>query len=148
MSYSNSKFRNFISNFISYQEKEDYHFDLPETKLDKSLENNTCIVDTTGPIEEKIQKQSIYESLSDNENYIKVRYNAMINSDIILRDFTLTIRNKQYNGFLLYIDGMVDSKMINESILTPLMLRNRANIYDCLLYTSNKLIVISNPILD
>lgn len=130
MSYSNSKFRNFISNFISYQEKEDYHFDLPETKLDKSLENNTCIVDTTGPIEEKIQKQSIYESLSDNENYIKVRYNAMINSDIILRDFTLTIRNKQYNGFLLYIDGMVDSKMINESILTPLMLRNRANIYD------------------
>lgn len=61
---------------------------------------------------------------------MKVRYNALINSDIVIREFTLNARNKQYNAFLLYIDGMVDTKLINDFVLNPLMLKNRANLFD------------------
>ena len=41
----------------------------------------------------------------------------------------ITARNKEYNAAIIYIDGMVESKTINESVLKPLMLRNRANTY-------------------
>ena len=61
---------------------------------------------------------------------MKVRFNALINSDIVIREFTLTARNKQYNAFLLYIDGMVDTTLINNFVLNPLMLKNRANTFD------------------
>lgn len=54
----------------------------------------------------------------------------MINSDIIIREFILSARNKQYKAFLLFIDGMVDSNLINDFILKPLMLKNAANSYD------------------
>lgn len=72
----------------------------------------------------------VYPSIDVNLEYIKVKYNTLINSDIVLREFILTARNKEYKAFLLYIDGMVDSKIINDFVLTPLMLRNRANSYD------------------
>ena len=72
----------------------------------------------------------VYPSIDVNLEYIKVKYNTFINSDIVLREFILTARNKEYKAFLLYIDGMVDSKIINDFVLTPLMLRNRANSYD------------------
>ena len=42
----------------------------------------------------------------------------------------MNARNKQYRAFLLYIDGMVDSKNMNDFILNPLMLRNQNNLYD------------------
>lgn len=51
----------------------------------------------------------------------------MINSDINIREFTLVAKNKNYKAFLLYIDGMIDSKTINDFVLEPLMLRNKSN---------------------
>ena len=59
-----------------------------------------------------------------------MKYNTLINSDIVVREFTINARNKQYSAFLLYIDGMVDSQIMNDFILQPLMLRNRNNLYD------------------
>ena len=42
----------------------------------------------------------------------------------------MNARGKQYNAFIVYIDGMVDSKIMDDFILKPLMLRNRNNLYD------------------
>ena len=75
--------------------------------------------------------------ISNNIEHIKTKYNVLINSDIILREFTINARGKQYNAFLLYIDGMVDSKIMNDFVLAPLMLRNKNNLYDG---TQNKVI--------
>lgn len=61
---------------------------------------------------------------------MKIQYNALINSDVVIREFTLSARDKQFKAFILYIDGMVDTQLINDFILKPLMLRNSANIYD------------------
>ena len=61
---------------------------------------------------------------------MKVTYNSLINSDIVIRDFTIIAQNKNYKAFLIYIDGMVDTKSINDFVLVPLMLRNNSNTYE------------------
>ena len=76
------------------------------------------------------EKVNIFPSLSVNIEYMRTKYNLLINSDIILREFTLNARGKQYNAFLVYIDGMVDSEIMDKFILEPLMLRNKNNLFD------------------
>ncbi|MBR6033331.1 MAG: spore germination protein, partial [Clostridia bacterium] len=72
---------------------------------------------------------NIYDNLKDNLEYLKIKYNVLINSDIVIREFTLTANDKEYKSFLIYIDGMIDSKMINDFVLKPLMLRNFSNTF-------------------
>lgn len=47
----------------------------------------------------------------------------LINSDIKIREFTITIKPKKYEAFIIYIDGMVDGDAINDFILKPLLLK-------------------------
>ena len=54
----------------------------------------------------------------------------MINNDIILREFTLNARNRQYRAFLLFVDGMVNMDFVNNYVLKPLMLKNTANSFE------------------
>lgn len=92
--------------------------------------NFTLSNNTQPPIANNMSKETnIFRNLSKNLDYIKEKYNTLINSDIIIREFKLTIKNKQYKAFLLFIDGLVDSSLINNNLLTPLMLRNRSNTY-------------------
>ena len=76
------------------------------------------------------ESKEIYKNIDLNIKHIKWVYNADINSDIIIREFFLTSRNTTYKAFLLYIDGMVDSDLINRFVLNPLMLRNYANTFE------------------
>lgn len=92
-----------------------------ETNSDLSLKNQT-ISDN--------QSQKVLPMLDLNLDYIKVRYNSMINSDVIIREFTLNARNRQYRAFLVYIDGMIDQDIMNNYILKPLMLKNTANSFE------------------
>jgi spore germination protein KA len=73
--------------------------------------------------------KNIFPSISVNLEVLTNRYNTSINSDIIIREFSLTAKNKEYKALLFYIDGMVDTASINHFILDPLMLRNTANTY-------------------
>ncbi len=128
----NTKKKNFFqvfNNIFEYRETPEYNFSVPENKdeeKDKNISYEQEIKEQELPSEPK----NIFPSFSDNLEYVKVRYNTLINSDILIREFTLTARNKQYNAFLLYIDGMVDTTLINDYVLTPLMLKNRANVFD------------------
>ena len=128
----NTKKKNLFRIFNSifeYKEAPEYNFSVPENEneeKDKHISYEKEIKAQELPNEPK----NIFPSLSANLDYIKVRYNSLINSDISTREFTLTARNKQYNAFLLYIDGMVDTTLINDYILGPLMLKNRANSFD------------------
>ena len=108
-------FKNIFSNIFLYKEPIDtYDFSLPE---------NNYKNENTPNISEESQTAShkIYNTLTVNIDYIKVKYNTLINSDIILREFKLNIKGKEYNAILLFIDGMIDSKSINDFILKPLM---------------------------
>lgn len=99
-----------------------YEFSLP----DNDTKTNEIVNDE---INSENDPKNIFPVLSINMDFLKTKYNLLINSDISVREFILNARNKQYNAFLIYIDGMVDTNIINDFVLEPLMLRNRANTY-------------------
>lgn len=103
-------------------EEPSHHFTLPSSG--ESTPNTNNLVEEIDNVEE------IFPSLDVNIDYIKVKYNLMINSDIVLREFTLSARNKQYRAFLLFIDGMVNMDLVNNYVLKPLMLKNSSNSFD------------------
>lgn len=103
--------KNILKKIFLYKKEKNYDFTLLNTN-NQEAEPNT-----------NTQSNTIFPTLSVNLDYIKSKYNFLINSDINLREFNLTIKNKNYNAALLYIDGMIDSTSINDFILKPLMLR-------------------------
>lgn len=109
------KIKRIITNIFGYTPKNIYHFSLPD-----NVEN---------PESPTIQK-NIFNNIDENLDYIKTKYNLLINSDIITREFILNARGKQYKALLLYIDGMVNSQILNDFVLEPLIMRNRNNLFD------------------
>ena len=122
--------RSLFSRLFFYHPHIEYDFTLPQNDEERITINLQNAKKEESSKEASKETPKIYTSLDVNLEYMKVQYNSMINSDIIIRPFTLIARNKQYHAFIMYIDGMVDSKTINDFLLEPLMLRNRANIYD------------------
>lgn len=120
---------NILNAIFKYSPDKSYAFTLPETPEEQmsNITRNT----STAPKENLIDEtnQNIYDNLKDNLEYLKIKYNVLINSDIVIREFTLTANDKEYKSFLIYIDGMIDSKMINDFVLKPLMLRNFSNTF-------------------
>lgn len=110
------KIKDFINNTFGYKPKNEYQFTLPDNpEIDKEKYNNTNSNKT----------ENVYSQIDANLKYIKTKYNTLINSDIITREFILNTGNKQYKAFILYIDGMVDSQILNDFVLKPLMLKNK-----------------------
>ena len=102
----------------------------PDTEYQFSIPNSNEIADNYISDEKLNLPKNVFTDISLNIDFIKSKYNSMINSDIILRDFIINVRNKQYKALLLFVDGLVDSDLINNYILKPLMLKNRANSFD------------------
>ena len=108
-----------FNNLFSYTPEQNYQFTI--------LENTNHISQNTN---QQNNITNIFPSLQINIEYIKTRYNLLIDSDVILREFTMNAQGKQYDAFLIYIDGMVDSKIMDDFILKPLMLRNQNNLFE------------------
>ena len=106
------KIKAFLNNIFEYKEQSEYEFILPKNA------NNLPEDDA------QAKPQKIYPTLSVNIEYLKTKYNLLINSDVKIRKFVLSIQNKKMLAALLYIDGMVDSETITGSILQPLLLKN------------------------
>lgn len=110
-------FFNAIIDSFKYSPQNNYRFNLTNSQ-DNS--DNKMV-----PLEDL--NENVYPSIDVNLEYIKSKFNSSINSDIKIRQFDLIARNKLYKAFVLYIDGMSDSKAINRFILYPLMLKNKSN---------------------
>ena len=112
-------FKNTFQSIFGYTPPIEYSFSLPEKPEQ--------------PTDESLQpqkKEKLFPSISVNIEYMRTRYNTLINSDVILREFTINARGKQYNAFIAYIDGMVDSQILDQFVLQPLMLRSKNNLFD------------------
>ena len=105
-----------IKNLFKYKPPENYDFNIQTTE-------NAIVQDL---YYEKIEEK-VFPSFQKNLEFIQSRFNSLINSDVIIREFKIICKNKQYNAFLVYIDGLTDSVIINDFILRPLMLRNKSN---------------------
>lgn len=122
-----NKFLNFCKKFFEYKPENNYNFTLEDENddiTDKSSSNSG-----DDPLKD-IEPKKIFTKMSENLDFLKYKYNALISTDVIIREFSLLAHDTQYNAFVMYIDGMVDSPTINEFILSPLMIRNRANTFD------------------
>lgn len=130
------KIKNLIKSVFAYSPQYNYDFSLPD-------------IPTSVPNQEDKNKdaksQTIFTNLDSNLNFLKTKYNLLINSDIVTREFILNAKGKQYKSLLLYIDGMVDSQILNDFVLKPLMLRNKNSFFD---FDQNRVISesISNSI--
>ncbi len=116
-----NKFLSLITDSFKYIPQKKYEFNLSGN----DTQNNSNAIE---PLENL--NQAVFPSIDVNLEYIKVKFNSLINSDIKIREFDLTARNKIYKAFIVYIDGMSDSKSINRFILHPLMLKSRANTFN------------------
>ena len=96
--------------FLKYKPKETYKFTIPENSNNLPEENNI--------------KQKIFSNIDNNLNYLNNKYSLLINSDIVTKEFKITIQNKNYKAILIFIDGMVNTNSINDFILKPIMLKN------------------------
>ena len=108
-----------FKNFFKYTPTKEYNFSIPVSKPDSAEKN-----------ENSQSQKHIYNSIEQNLNYMKSEYNQLINSDIVFRDFYITAKNVEYKSLLVYIDGMVDTNLINNYVLKPLMLKNINNTFD------------------
>lgn len=118
--------KDILNKTFGYSPKNTYRFTLPENTEDQ----NTISYQNSSETTPKKEEENIFTSLDVNLEYVKTRFNLLINSDIITREFILNARGKQYKAFLLYIDGMVDSQILNDFVLQPLMMRNKNNLFD------------------
>lgn len=118
------KFIDSFLNLIKYKEKEEYNFILPDADAsqDSQTSNNSQELESLEKVNE-----TVYPSIDVNLEYVKVKYNVLINSDIKIREFFINAKNRQYRAFLLYIDGMIDTESINKFVIEPLMLKNISN---------------------
>ncbi len=65
--------------------------------------------------------ENIFSNIKQNLDTMKSIYNTLINSDIVIREFNCTINKKVFSSFIMYIDGLSDTKLINDFLLKPLM---------------------------
>jgi len=105
--------KNFFRDLIFYKDKEKHSFSLPEEE-----EKNAYIPEKT---------KKVFSSVSVNLDYIKTVYNIPTNSDVTVREFTLTARGKEFAAFIIYIEGMIDSSAANDVVLKSLMMKNISN---------------------
>lgn len=113
-----NKFFSYISDAFKYEPRNHYCF----TLSNNDTQNNSNPIE---PLEDLNTK--IYPDIKNNLEYIKNKFNSLINSDIKIREFDLFADGNTYRSFILYIDGMSDAKNINRFILHPLMLKSKVN---------------------
>ena len=98
--------KNFFNNLTKYNKN--YNFSIINDKLNMSTVQNE-------------KEPNIFLNLNENLDFLKSKYNILINPDIKIREFNMFALNKNYKCFIVYIDGLVDSISINEFVLESLM---------------------------
>lgn len=121
------KILDFIKNILINSPREyDFNLDTTTNPIVNTSEDNSNLTLESQTVEQNAPKK-IFSVLDLNLDYMKSRYNSMINSDIQIREFVINIKNKQYKAFIVFIDGMINSDSLNDFILKPLMLKNASN---------------------
>ena len=113
-----------IQKALFYTPTKKYEFQLSSANNEPNS-NTTDEVTNILPVNQKIS-----QNIDVNLEYIRIKYNYLINNDISIREFTLYAKNKAYQAFLLYIDGMVNTADLNEFILKPLMFKNKDIVFE------------------
>lgn len=74
------------------------------------------------------QKCDISRQLSENLKVIRERFSLPLNGDLVIREFDIAVKDSVIAAFLFFFDGLVDTKVIDDDILQPLMLLSNLDI--------------------
>ena len=132
MSYLRDKLKRFFL-FDEPEENEKFILKFPagNEKKDNSKENR---------MEREIGKKlaeagkkpepsdAICDDIDANMEFMKKIYSVPVNSDIILREFSVNYRGDLVRAFIIFFDGMTDREIIDEYMLTPLMVNSLMNL--------------------
>lgn len=58
-------------------------------------------------------------------NTLKKMFSVGVSGDVKLREFTVRINSEEKDACVFFIDGLTDKNLLNESLLTPLMIESR-----------------------
>ena len=72
----------------------------------------------------------VSKKLSDNIAYLKYRYSIPDSADVVIREFNITVKGKTIPTFIIFIDGMINTDILDMAILQPLMLLSNMEIKD------------------
>jgi len=107
-------------NFSGRTSSDKYHFSILSGGSNYNNDNSSSsLLDTS--TNSYTTPQKIFANIDENLNTMKCIYNTLINSDIIIREFSCHIAKRKYSAFIMYFDGMADSQIINDFLLEPLM---------------------------
>ena len=84
---NNTLLKQFYNKFFKYKPITKYNFIIPE-------QNKKDIENTPVSPSKDLEPTNFFKNLQENLNYIKFKYNSLINSDIVIRDFVLLAKNK------------------------------------------------------
>ena len=94
--------------------------------------------------EEVDKNDSIYKDINKNKEYIKNKYSVPDNSDFVIREFSININKNNTSAFIIFFDGMIDRKIVNDNVLEPLMVFSnlliKSNENDLLEYVNKHLL--------
>ncbi|HWR08477.1 spore germination protein [Sporomusa sp.] len=92
-------------------------------RLDKQQEELTPILLSYDNLDnrESLGTAALRSSLEENLQVVNRLYELPANKDLVIREITLPL-NAPVPAVLLFIDGMIDSKILNLSIMQPLLL--------------------------
>ncbi len=113
-------FKNFFTDFFERTSSDKYDFSILSGGGHYSNDNSSPKLMDTSTNSPTTPKE-LFTNIDENLNTMKSIYNALINSDIIIREFACHIYKRKYHAFIMYFDGMTDSQMINDFLLEPLM---------------------------
>lgn len=106
---TNMDIKNFFNNLINPNGDKHYNF---------SISNNVNAENFN--IKENVKV--IFPNICENLEFLKYKYNTLLNNDVIIREFNMQVFSQNYKCFIIYIDGLVDTDSINDFILKALMI--------------------------
>lgn len=80
------------------------------------------------PVNDEYLEEHISDEIENNKSMMKKIYNIPENSDVVYREFNITVQDENYQAFIVFIDGMTDSSIISNNILQPLMILSNIDI--------------------
>jgi len=79
-------------------------------------------------VNDDILKNNISSDIELNKKIMMTTYDMPKNTDLLYREFNITVKDKVLRSFIVFIDGMTDRTVISNNILQPLMLLSNLEI--------------------
>lgn len=97
-------------------------------KSDNKSDNSNNGKSTQTKSQSNLKGEKVSRDIRKNLDYMKNIYSIPQNGDMVLREFDIVFKDKTIPAFILFFDGMVDRRIINQAILQPLMILSNINI--------------------